>query len=199
MIRKLIAHRPSPAMVVSLVALFVSLGGVGAYAANEWNGSNIQNESLTGLDVLGRPATATTAAVDGSLTGADLRDNSIKAADVLESSLAKVPAADTLDGKDSQAFARLGGEINGDGSVVQGSGFTVSHPNTGEYQVSFPNGTLSSAHCPPIVTATVFSSVLRNPQLSGAGCNGQGGGSFTLQTLDSNGVAQDTPFMFIAM
>src|SRR4051794_1938971 len=84
--------------------------------------------------------------------------------------------ADSLDGINSKAFARLGGEVNGDGTIVQGSGFTVTHVGEGEYRVAFPAGTLSSANCPPIVTATPISGLVRIPQISGRGCSGDGGG-----------------------
>jgi hypothetical protein len=107
--------------------------------------------------------------------------------------------ADSLDGSSSEAFARLGGGVNGDGSIFQGSGFTVTHAGDGEYQVAFPAGTLSSVHCPPIVTAIPFSGLVRNPQLSGRGCSGNGAGSFTLKMLDAAGTPHDTPFLFIAM
>src|SRR4051794_38515536 len=52
-------RRPSPALVISLVALFLSLGGVG-YAALR----------ITGKDV-----------VDGSLTGKDVANHSLRAND----------------------------------------------------------------------------------------------------------------------
>jgi hypothetical protein len=107
--------------------------------------------------------------------------------------------ADSLDGVDAKAFARLGGVINSDGTVSQGTGFTVTHPSDGEYQVSFPTGTLSNAACPPIVVAIPFSGIVRNPQLSGRGCSGLGAGNFTIKMLDNNGVAHDAPFLFIAM
>jgi collagen triple helix repeat protein len=106
--------------------------------------------------------------------------------------------ADTLDGITSRGFARLGGVVNGDGTITQGTGFTVTHPADGEYQVSFPAGTLGTI-CPPIVTAVVFAGVVRNPQVVGRGCSGLGAGNFTLKTLDTAGVAHDTPFVFIAM
>jgi hypothetical protein len=107
--------------------------------------------------------------------------------------------ADKLDGTDSKNFARLGGLVNGDGTINQGTGFTVSRLSEGEYQVSFPSGTLSAAFCPPVVTAMVFSGLVRHPQVSGRGCSGLGAGNFTLKTLDNDGVAHDTPFLFIAM
>jgi hypothetical protein len=42
--------RPSPALVISVVALFVSLGGTG-YAAIKITGKNVKDGSLTGKDV----------------------------------------------------------------------------------------------------------------------------------------------------
>ena len=36
--------------VVAYIALFFAMGGTGAYAVNEWTGSNIKNETLTGAD-----------------------------------------------------------------------------------------------------------------------------------------------------
>src|SRR5438093_12494069 len=58
--------------VVAYLALFVALGGTSAYAANEWTGANLVDESLTGADVRGAAGTSTTPAVDGSLTGDDI-------------------------------------------------------------------------------------------------------------------------------
>src|SRR3954452_14820837 len=57
--------------VVAYLALFVALGGT-AYAVNNFTGADIQDESLTGADVRGTAGTSTTAAVNGSLTGADI-------------------------------------------------------------------------------------------------------------------------------
>lgn len=45
--RRVFARRPSPAMVVALVALFVALGGSG-YAAVQLSGKNLKNRSVAG-------------------------------------------------------------------------------------------------------------------------------------------------------
>src|SRR5918992_2600833 len=58
--------------VMAALALFVAVGGTGAYAANEWTGANIQNETLTSDDVRGRAGTASAPAVNGSLTTHDI-------------------------------------------------------------------------------------------------------------------------------
>src|SRR3954471_4027015 len=57
--------------VVAYLALFVALGGT-AYAVNNFTGADIQDESLTGADVRGTAGTSTTAATNGTLTGADI-------------------------------------------------------------------------------------------------------------------------------
>ncbi len=75
-----------------VLALFLVLVGGTAYAANEWTGANIVNESLT---------------------GADLRDDTVRGADVVESSLGKVGDADTLDGLDATRFVRGGAAVAG--------------------------------------------------------------------------------------
>lgn len=71
---RILRRRPSPSMVISLIALFVALGG-SAYAL-----------TVTGRDVR-----------DGSLTGRDIRQNSLTGADVRESRLGKVRRARTAD------------------------------------------------------------------------------------------------------
>jgi hypothetical protein len=60
-LRKLRPNRPSHTTVVAYLSLFLALGGGAAYAANEWTGENIVDESLTGADMK-----------DGSLRAADL-------------------------------------------------------------------------------------------------------------------------------
>ncbi len=71
---RILKRRPSPALVISLIALFLALGG-GAYAL-----------TITGAQVR-----------DGSLTGKDIRRNSLTGREVRESSLGKVPRARVAD------------------------------------------------------------------------------------------------------
>lgn len=66
-------NRPSPAMVVATVALFVALGGTG-YAALTINGSILRN---------------------GTVTGVKLRANTLTGTQINESRLARVPRATT--------------------------------------------------------------------------------------------------------
>lgn len=106
--RRLAKNRPSPAMIVALVALFVALGGV-SYAAlaknsvgtkqlkknavttvkiknNAVNGAKVADGSLTGADVAAGSLTGTNLA-DGSVGLADLGSDSVDSAKVVNGSL----------------------------------------------------------------------------------------------------------------
>ena len=48
--RKLRANRPSPALVISVIALFVALGG-SAYAAKKIGSKEIKNNAITAAKI----------------------------------------------------------------------------------------------------------------------------------------------------
>src|ERR1700748_1908548 len=68
--RKVHRRRPSPALVVALLALFVALGG-SASAAFIITGRNVKNGSLTGKDVK-----------NGSLGSSDVKNHSLTSKDI---------------------------------------------------------------------------------------------------------------------
>jgi hypothetical protein len=72
-----VRQRVTYANVMSTIAVFIALGGVGAYAANEWNGSNIQDGTLTGADIqdlsLGLPDYGANSISTGKLKDQDVR------------------------------------------------------------------------------------------------------------------------------
>jgi hypothetical protein len=106
--------RPSPAMVVALIALFVALGG-GAYAAIVVTGKNVRNGSLTGVDFKQR-----------SLHGSKLRADSIGGGSIKESTLGPVTAL-----SHSAVVAATG-------QLVRGQGVTsAARTAQGRYQVIF--------------------------------------------------------------
>lgn len=71
---RILRRRPSPAMVVALIALFIALGG-SAYALTI-TGGNVKN---------------------GSLTGKDIKKNSLAGREIKESRVGKVPKAKVAD------------------------------------------------------------------------------------------------------
>lgn len=89
-------RRPSPALVLSLVALFVALGGTG-YAAVKINGKNIKNGTVAGSKLKNQAVTAAKLK-NKTVTGAKVKDNTLTGAQIDEGKLAAVPkalAADT--------------------------------------------------------------------------------------------------------
>jgi hypothetical protein len=110
---------PSPAMVVAVVALVMSLGG-SAYALVV-TGKQIRNNSVTGKDMRQR-----------SLTGNDVRRDKLGGGSIKESSLGPV----------GTAFIAHGGArfavVNGTGQLVRGRDISsVARTGDGRYQVIF--------------------------------------------------------------
>ena len=119
--------RPSPAMVVALIALFVALAGSG-YAAVTINGKNLKNRSVAGKKLmrntvggtevnesrLGRVPSAANANLLAGLAPSAFLPAAGKAADADKldgqdstaflGAAAKAADADKLDGQDSTAF-----------------------------------------------------------------------------------------------
>ena len=107
--------RPSPALVVALIALFVSIGGVG-YAASKIGTDDIQNKAVTKPKIDKQAVTSNRIAdlavktkkiADSAVNGDKVLDNSLTGSEIDESTLAQVPSAanaDTLGGKSAAGF-----------------------------------------------------------------------------------------------
>jgi hypothetical protein len=93
MARKWRIKRPSHGTVVAYLALFVALGGTGAYAANEWTGDNIVDESLTAADILGKASSGGNPAVNGTLTTNELKNGTVRSVDVFDDTLQAIDLA----------------------------------------------------------------------------------------------------------
>jgi hypothetical protein len=111
---------PSPAMIVALVALAISLGS-SAYALEVINGQQIEDNSVTGAKIQER-----------SLRGHDLRKNSVGRLAINESRLRSVHSAKGL---------QLWALVKKDGTFMRGHGEDPNHPAakeaTGIYRVTF--------------------------------------------------------------
>jgi hypothetical protein len=87
--------RPTPALIVAIVALFTALGGT-SYAALKITGNNVVNGTLSGVDVHNR-----------SLGGKELKKNTLDGDEINESALGPVPKAadaDTVGGQPASSF-----------------------------------------------------------------------------------------------
>jgi hypothetical protein len=97
--------------VVAYVALFVALGGTGAFAASKVTSSDIKDNTIKGKDIRAGQVAGSDLR-DGSASGADVLDGSLTGADVADKSLGggeidpatKVPNADMLDGHGSSRY-----------------------------------------------------------------------------------------------
>ncbi|HLY01978.1 MAG TPA: hypothetical protein VKR56_05710 [Candidatus Cybelea sp.] len=92
----------------------------------------------------------------------------------------------------------LGGIVNQNGGIVYGSGFSVSHPSTGEYVITINNGVFKTC---PVVNITPAGTNTSPPlaNLYSYGC-GSGGVSLTVLMIGStNGDLENNSFQFTAM
>ena len=112
--KRILRRRPSPAVVVSFLALFVALGG-SAYALTI-TGANIRNGTVRGADVK-----------NYSLTGKDIKKDSLGRVPIKEerldaSKLGKVKAAgnaDSLGGVTSRRFEPFTLDTNGSRELLR--------------------------------------------------------------------------------
>ena len=162
--------------VIAALALFIALATGSAYAANTVFSSDIVDGEVKGPDLaanavgsgkiadrqvknadLSIGASSSNTIADGGVLSADVRDDNLTGADLLESSLGKVPDADTLDGKDSASFmegravynrvvqADTGG-FTGDILVVPGFGKVYGGCDPTGAQTIFNNTTPDPIH-----------------------------------------------------
>jgi hypothetical protein len=145
---------PSPAMVVALGALVLSVGG-NVTAAVLITSANVKDNTLRSVDI--RDETIKSADIDNgalkgvdvansSLTGGDVANNSLTGADLLESSLGRVPLAASatnaqnagkVDGLDASSLTRVAGMGTGarltltTGEQTYGPALSITAPRAG--------------------------------------------------------------------
>ena len=169
--RKLIRRRPSPAMVVALLALFVAMGTGAAVALPGMNTVNsgdiingqvkpkdVKDDSLESLDIRDGTIEAIDVAfgtlrgdeiLDGTVGGTDIGDDSLSGADINESTLGEVPQATSADNAGSLGGVPAGsyqrecqdGAIKGYALVNGDASFPATY-TTG------PPGVVESFNCP---------------------------------------------------
>ncbi len=103
--------RPSPALVIACISLFVALGGVGyAAATGSIDGREIKNNTLRSKDIRNSSIVGKDVKTSG-LTGSDVKANSLTASDINEAGLGKVPSAGSADAASTAGdAATVGGQ-----------------------------------------------------------------------------------------
>jgi hypothetical protein len=157
--------RPSPAMVVALIALFVALGGSG-YAAVKFNPKVIKNNSVPGKKLKNNSLPGSKL-VNNSLPGSKLRNNSVTGLKINESTLLTVPSATNAE--------RFGGQLPG-AFLEAGATAANSHRLAGLEPTSFvrrecSQNTGQNKGVVTIQASAGFSSTFT--AVSGYSCSGQ--------------------------
>jgi hypothetical protein len=126
--------RPSPALLVAIVALFMALGGT-SYAALKITGKNVENSSLTGSDVKNK-----------SLEEKELEPDTLTGSRIKESTLGTVPEAQHAANADNAINAQTAAKA-ADADKVGGlapADLMLSRPRAYEANIAandnFPNG-----------------------------------------------------------
>ena len=121
-----LSRRPSPSMVVALLALFLSLGGVSYGVATGSIGSrDIKNNAVRGADVRNNDIRGADVRT-GTLRGSDVGRDALTGANVAESSLEEVPSAGTARSADRAANAGNADQLGG----VPASGYLQTSADT---------------------------------------------------------------------
>ena len=142
---RLLRQRPSPAMIVALIALFVALGG-SSYAAIKVGSKNIKRGAV-GSRAIANNSIRSTDVHDGSITSRDVKNDSLTNADIDNSSLRAKTAetatkantatnANTLGGIAASGFTRpvctsQSGALKGFARIAATAGFSATFTTTG--------------------------------------------------------------------
>jgi hypothetical protein len=117
--RGILLRRPSASMVVALIALVVAMGGTG-YAA-----ITLPKNSV-GTAQLKKNAVTTKKIKKGAVNSKKVKNDSLTGADILESSLGKVPSAAAADNAANASHADSAAAI--DRAIVRTAAGTTSGP-----------------------------------------------------------------------
>lgn len=166
------APKPSPSLIVSIIALVVALGGT-SYAALSVPRNSVGSQQLKD-NAVSAPKIR-----DGAVTGAKIDRNAITAAQINFAKVGTVPSANTantaaqatnatnLGGSPASAYQQkiLWARVAPDGTLTAGSGAMSAgqlataggQPATGEYEVTFNQPVTGCAY-----EATIGSSLENN-------------------------------------
>jgi hypothetical protein len=178
--RRIRRFLPSPAMIVAVTALVMSLGG-SAYAL-VITGKSIKNGSVTNKDIRNR-----------SLTGNDIRKDRIGGGAVDEATLGPVPSAFLAGGGSRFAVVNAGGQ------AVRGRDVSsAARTSEGRYQVIF-NGDVRNCAYFATIGDTSASAPPQNAQISVSSLSSNVNGVAVRTENGANGNELDRSFHLIVM
>jgi hypothetical protein len=176
MLRRLL---PSPAMVIALIALFSSLGGVSyGLATGVIDSREIRDNTILSRDVRNR-----------GLTGQDLGVDRVGGGAIKESTLGTVPSAGVADGLPRHAA------VTGAGVLARGRAVTsAARTSEGRYQVIFDRDVRNCVYLATIADAGAAAPPQGEIAASALASNVNG---VAIRTERSDGTAADRPFHLI--
>lgn len=171
---------PSPAMVVAVVALIMSLGG-SAYALVV-TGKQIRNNTVTGKDVRNR-----------SLTGREFRRDKLGGRSINEGTLATVPGALVAHGGARYAVVTDGGQLARGRDIS-----SVARTGDGRYQVIFNADIRNCAYFATVGDASAAAPP-QNSHITVSSLGTNVNGVAVRTENGNNGSEADRPFHLIVM
>ena len=141
--------RPSPALIVAMIALFVSIGGVG-YAASKIGTSDIKNKAVTKPKIdkqavsanrIAKNAVKTNKLADQAVSNGKIADDAVDTGKIADRAVTTDKIADGAVTDDKLASGRLFATVapaNANAQIVRGRGATeVNRVTNGSFRVTF--------------------------------------------------------------
>ena len=168
---------PSPALVISLIALFVSLGG-GAYAVTQIGTGQIKNGAVTSGKVR-----------NGTIRSRDVRTNSLGPHAIAESRLRARTAVQSVTADGVARYAVVGAN----GVLARGRGLASNPVRTGvgRYQLIFNRDVRGCAYVGNV--GVIGATTPGNGQMSSAALASNANGVL-VRTFDGDGSVADKSF-----
>jgi hypothetical protein len=185
---------PSPAMVVALIALFISLGGV-SYAAVRIGTGNIKNGAVTAKK-LHKSAVTRSKIRSHAVTHAKLGTSAVTAGNLAKRSVNATKVDSTIATAYTGGLPVAGVNVAANGTVrrffdrIVGSKPGVRHPQTGVYEIVFPGLQGRVLSKSTIALATLVSSMGEIRVTTS-------GGNAKVWTASSDGKPKDRAFQYV--
>jgi hypothetical protein len=177
---RIVRWRPTPALVISCIALFVALGGVG-YAAATIGSAQIKNNSVRGRDIK-----------NGTIRSRDVRKDALGPHAIKESKLTVAAAGVASLSNGSSHFAVVGAN----GVIARGRGLASNPVRTGagRYQLIFNRDVRGCAY---VATQGVIGATTPGPGQIGTSALASNPNGVFVRTFDSQGAPADRSFHLI--
>ena len=181
--------RPSPAMVVACIALFMAMGGVSyGLAAGAIDSREIRNNTILSQDIR-ENAIRGQDIRNGALANRDIKPDSIDGVSINEAGLGNVPSAETLS---HSAVLSAGGQF------VRGRGVASAvRTATGRYQVIFNRDVRGCVYVATVGDAGAVGPPAGTASVTSLGSNVNGVAVRTVDYNTNGDVLTNKPFHLI--